>query len=150
MAGAPFSAKNLRVNALAIIPDPQPKLPVAVADFDLDVSRVCVPKCIAQSLAGNPVDFVAKVRMETPWHALHPHPENCGRRIGSDCCKFLSDRLDGFGDILRLYRGRAQSLYRIPAFGDRRRSLIDRAPEIFFGFGGARWQQIINRLKTEQ
>ena len=73
VSGAPASIQNRRINALAVVPDPQAKLPLVVADFHFDPLRVCVAERIAQRLAGNPVDFVAQERREIARHALHQH-----------------------------------------------------------------------------
>ena len=67
----PVSAENLRVDAFSIVADPQPKLPLAIMDFDFDATRVCVPECIAQRLDCNPVGLVPEGRSEVPLCAFH-------------------------------------------------------------------------------
>src|ERR1019366_9401658 len=44
----------------------------------------------------------------------------------------------------------AQSLHRIPAFGDRLSRLVDRAAQLFFGLHRAVWQQLENGLEPQQ
>jgi hypothetical protein len=68
-------AKNLRVNPLSVVPDPQPKLLCVIVDFDFDLSRLCVAECIAQGLACNPVDFVPQNRMEVSRRTFYRHTE---------------------------------------------------------------------------
>jgi len=51
VSGAAACAKNLRVNALSVIPDPQPKLPAVVVEVHLDPLGLCVPERLAQRLA---------------------------------------------------------------------------------------------------
>src|SRR6266700_6142606 len=56
VSGAPASIQERRINALAVVPHPQPKLPLVVADFHFYSLRVCVSECITQRLASDPVD----------------------------------------------------------------------------------------------
>src|SRR5580700_4127763 len=62
--GASLLIKMLRVNALPIIPEPQPKLPFVIPDFHFDPLRLCVLEGIAQCFPCDPVDFVSEDRME--------------------------------------------------------------------------------------
>src|SRR2546428_2899961 len=55
----------------SIVADPQPKLPLAIMDFDFDATRVCVPECIAHRLDCNPVGRVPEGRSEVPLCAFH-------------------------------------------------------------------------------
>ena len=76
MSGAPFFIEELRVHALPVIPDPQPKLPFVIPEFHFYLLRLCVPEGIAQRLGGNPVDFVSEYRMEVPRCPLHLHTKH--------------------------------------------------------------------------
>ena len=58
---AAASVKKLRVNPLAIVSHPQPKVPPVIVDFHLYTFRVCVAEGIAQRLAGDPIDRVYSV-----------------------------------------------------------------------------------------
>jgi hypothetical protein len=63
----------LLVNALSVIPDPQPKLPVVIPDFHFDPLRLGVLEGIAQCLPCDPVDFVSEERMEILWGSFNLH-----------------------------------------------------------------------------
>jgi hypothetical protein len=54
----PPTCQEIGVDALAIIPDPQPNLLLVIADLDFNLLRPCVPECIAQRLTCDPVDLV--------------------------------------------------------------------------------------------
>src|SRR5712671_7002488 len=58
------SIKILRVNALSVISDPQPKLPFVIPDFHFDPLRLCVLEGIAQCFRCDPVNFVSDDQME--------------------------------------------------------------------------------------
>src|SRR5262249_39937793 len=58
VSGARASLKNFCVNALSVVPDVQPKLPLVVSDFHFDPARVCMPEGIANPLGSNPVDII--------------------------------------------------------------------------------------------
>src|SRR5712691_12361806 len=73
VSGAPAFLENLRVDALAVVPDPQPKLPFGILDFHFDAPCLCVQECVAHRLTGNPVDFVPDERSKIPGLALHLH-----------------------------------------------------------------------------
>jgi hypothetical protein len=70
----PISIEHVRVNALAVVPDPQTKLPFVIADFHFDLPRLGVPACIAQRLGCDSVDFVSENWMEVSRRAFHLHP----------------------------------------------------------------------------
>src|SRR5262249_34068000 len=58
MARASACREDLRVDALSIVAESQPKLPFVVMDIHFDMPRAGVAECVAQRLARNPVDFV--------------------------------------------------------------------------------------------
>src|SRR6266436_2520642 len=60
------SIKMLRVDALSVIPDPQPKLPFVIPDFHFDPLRLCVLEGIAHCFSCDPVDFISEDWMEIP------------------------------------------------------------------------------------
>ena len=68
--------------ALAIIPDPQSKLPLVIAKFHFDLGRAGVFERIAQRLACDPVDLVALDRMQGARRALHHDVQNNGSIAG--------------------------------------------------------------------
>ena len=95
MSGAPFFIEELRVHALPVIPNPQPKLPFVIPYFQFYLPRLCVPEGIAQRLGCNPVDFVSEYRMQVPRHAFHLHTK-CGRIVvGFIGRQFLSESAHG-------------------------------------------------------
>jgi hypothetical protein len=73
VSGAAASVNNLRVNPLAIVSHPQPKVPLVIVDFHLYTFGVRMAEGIPQRLASNPVDFVADDRRQVPRFALHLH-----------------------------------------------------------------------------
>src|SRR5439155_14486653 len=73
VASLPLSAEKLRVDAFSIVADPQPKLPLAIPDFNFDPARVRVPECIAHRLDCNPVGLVTGERREVTGCAFHQH-----------------------------------------------------------------------------
>ena len=105
MPGAPLFLKNLRVDALPVIPDPQAKLPFVIVDFHFDLPRLSVPRGIAQRLAGNPVDFVADDRMQVPRRAFYLHPQDGGIPVSFIGCEFFSESADGQGKVVGDHRG---------------------------------------------
>src|ERR1700677_3304020 len=141
--------KNLRVNPFSVVPDPQPKLLCVIVDFHFDLSRLCVAECIAQGLAGNPVDFVPQNWMEVSRRAFYCHTEKGGIRDRSIGREFFSESAYGHGKVVGLDRGGAQSLNSIPALGDRLGRLIDSALESLFSFGRALQEQVSSSLKEE-
>jgi len=76
VSGEPFVTNHARVNAASIIPDSDPKLPVAIPDFHFDTPRPCVAKCIAQPFPCNPVDLVPQDRMKLLWRTFHLDQES--------------------------------------------------------------------------
>ena len=50
----PACDKKLRVNSHAVVPYPQPKLPLVTAISTSDRARLRVPECIAHRLGSNP------------------------------------------------------------------------------------------------
>ncbi len=79
MSGAPICSKNFGINPFSVIPNTQPKLPVVIVDFNFDLLRLRMPKCIPQRLACNPINFVPMDRMEILRCALQLY-SNCVRR----------------------------------------------------------------------
>src|SRR5216684_1755216 len=99
VSGAPASIQDRRINALAVVPYPQPKLPLVVANFHFDPLRVRVAECITQRLTGNPVDFVPRQRSEIARHALHEHPAGGRILAGWSGCEFFSKGADRLGNV---------------------------------------------------
>src|SRR5258707_984735 len=91
VSGASVFIQKLRVNALPIIPDPQPKPPLVIPDFHFDPPRPCVVQCIAQCFPSNPVDFVSQYRMEVTRRALYLHMKLGGIWIQFTAREFCSE-----------------------------------------------------------
>src|ERR1700680_1888031 len=70
--------QELRINALSVIPDAQPKKPIAVSDIRFDLACVCMAERISQRLARNAVNVVAKDRMQFSRPPLYRNAERCG------------------------------------------------------------------------
>src|SRR5262249_45423813 len=68
---APASSWNARIKAFSVIPDPHAKLPLIIPDFHFDSPGVRVPECVAQRLAGDPVDLVPHDWSEVSRCAFH-------------------------------------------------------------------------------
>ncbi len=63
----------LRVNALPVVPHPQPELSFVIVDFHFHPLRIRVLEGIAHGLACNAVDLVSRDRMQVPRRAFHLH-----------------------------------------------------------------------------
>src|SRR5580704_17648876 len=146
---ARMPAKNLRVNPLSVVSDPQSKMSCVIVDFHFDLSRLCVSECIAQGLACNPVDFVPQNRMEVSRRAFHRHTKKGGFRDRSIGLEFFSESAFGHGKVVGLDRGGAEPLHCIPALGDRLGRLIDSALESLFGLDRTLREQVSSSLKAE-
>jgi hypothetical protein len=148
MARAPFN--KLAVHSYSIIPHPQPKLPLVIANFHFNSLRLRVVKRIAQRLAGNPIDFVPQDWMDSPRSALDGNVEVDGMLVSRIGREFYSKSVYGLGEVVGLHGGGAQILYGITALRDSFSSLMDCAPKPLFRFARARWKQIISYLEKEQ
>ena len=82
--------------------------------------------------------------------APHLHVKNGGILVGLIRRKFFPERTQGRGEMVGLYRGRAQPLHGIATLGDCLSRLIDGVIESSFGFLGTIWQQVNCSLKAEQ
>ena len=65
MSDTPLCSQKVRVDALAIIPDPLSKLPLVIAQFHFNLLRLGMSECIAQGLARDLVDFVTHDRVQS-------------------------------------------------------------------------------------
>jgi hypothetical protein len=59
MSGAASRTQNFLADAFSIVPNPHPKPPLVVVNFDFDPLGVSVVERIAQRLDCNPVDLIA-------------------------------------------------------------------------------------------
>ena len=67
---------------LSVVANPQPKEPVIVVDFQFDSARLRMPEGVPQGLGSNPVDFVAKDRMERPRLSFYLNIKVAGASVG--------------------------------------------------------------------
>src|ERR1700687_5055907 len=140
----------LRVDALSVVPDSQPKLPFIIPNFHFYLARLCVPECISQRLTRNPVDFISEYWMQVPWGAFHRYLTDGGIPVGFIGREFFSECGYSHGKIVGHDRGGAQPLHSIPALCDRLSGLIDSALQCLPRFLRTLRQQVSRRLKTQQ
>jgi len=96
----PFTAlarEDCRINAPAIVPHTQSELLAVIADFNLNLVCVSVPKCVPQRFASDPVNLITNDGMEISRRAFNRHTElrPVALRVG---CKFFSESADGLRD----------------------------------------------------
>src|SRR5208282_4536485 len=140
----------LRVNALTVIPDSQPKLPFVIPDFHFDPLRLGMLEGIAQCFPCDPVDFVSEDRMEILRSSFDIHVKLGSIWVRFAGREFLTQSVYRQRKVTGHDRGRAQALYGIPALRDRFSGLIDSALQCFPGFGRTLRQKISRCLKTQQ
>ena len=73
--------QELRVDALSIIPDAQPKKAFAIRDVGFDLACLCVAERIHQRFARDAVDIVAEDGMQLPRRALYRNAEASAGRL---------------------------------------------------------------------
>ena len=67
--------ENRRIDALSVIPHPQPEAVIVITDFDLDLLCVGVKKGIAECFGSNLIHFVAEDGMQISRLALNGYTE---------------------------------------------------------------------------
>src|SRR5579863_10519278 len=134
MSGPPAFSKNLLIDALSVVQDPQPKLPPFIDDFHFDPPGLSMKECIAHRLACNPVHVVADERSEIPGCAFHLHAKLGAILAAMTGSELFSERADRPGQVVGNHRGGAQPLHRIPALDDRLPRLRDDGLQLFPGF----------------
>src|SRR5260370_1147446 len=120
--------QELGVDALAIVPDPQSKLPLIVAQLHLNLVRLGVSECIAQRLTPDPIDLVTRDRVQGPRCAFHHHTQSDRSMTTCFGRDLLCESRDGPGQVIALDHRCTQPLHGLPSLGDRRRCQINRAP----------------------
>src|SRR5262249_16836564 len=103
MSGASAGLKNLRVNALAVITDAQPKLPLVITDFHFDSRSPRMPEGVAYGLSRNTIDIVADNRGEVTRCAFDIHPK-LGRVRAALICEFRSEHANRPRQVVHLNR----------------------------------------------
>ena len=76
-------AQHLRVDPLAVVAHPHPKLPLVVAKLDFDLLGSGMTERIAQCLAGDAEDLVAHDRMQRPRRTLHLDPQTASAEFSA-------------------------------------------------------------------
>ena len=79
---AALAGENRWINAFSIVPHTQPELLMVIADFNLDLLCLRVPKGIPECFGSNLINLVTKDRMKISRLALNRYTESC--RI-ADC-----------------------------------------------------------------
>src|SRR5208337_3486757 len=70
-----LSRENRCINALSVIPHPQPEALIVIADFDLDLLCVCMKKGVPECFGSNLIHFVAEEGMQISRLALNRYAE---------------------------------------------------------------------------
>ena len=71
----PLLRENRRINALSVIPHPQPEALIVITDFNLDLLCVCMKKGVAERFGSNLIHFVAEDGMQISRLALNGYTE---------------------------------------------------------------------------
>jgi hypothetical protein len=149
MSGAPALGKNVGINAFSVVADSQPKMPVAILDCHFDARRLCVAPSIAHRFATDTVDFLAYNWRKFPRGPFPIHVQFGAWAAGLPGPKFLSKRSERFHQIVVENSGGTQSLYRIPALGDRLPGLVDYTLKPVPRLWAVR-EQVCHRMKFQQ
>src|ERR1700735_4570199 len=104
--------QHLRVDSTAIVSHQHFKMAARIFYFDFDTVRLCMHKCIQQSLAANAIDFIADQRPQWTRNTINDNAEISFVVEG----KFLSQPRKGSLKALVARFGCAQPTQRIPAF----------------------------------
>ena len=75
MALPALRRENRRINALSVIPHPQPEALIVITDFDLDLLGVCMKKSVSECFCSNLIHFVAEDGMQISRLALNSYTE---------------------------------------------------------------------------
>ncbi len=94
-----LTGKNGRIDTFSIVPHAQSKLLIVIADFNLDLPCLGVLKRVPQRFGSDPVDFVAKNRMQISRLALNCYSESRSL-AGSIGCEFFTKRTYGQREIV--------------------------------------------------
>src|SRR5688572_11837174 len=68
-------AQHVWFDSLAVVAHKQSKATAGIIQFNFYVRRICVTKCIDQSLSSDTVDLILKHRMQFSAHTLHNYLE---------------------------------------------------------------------------
>src|SRR5271165_1996276 len=70
-----LSRENRCINALSVIPSPQPEALIVITDFDLDLLCVCMKKGVPECFGSNLIHFIAEDGMQISRLALNGYTE---------------------------------------------------------------------------
>ena len=146
---APLPRQNRWIDAFSIVPHTKPELLIVIPDFNLDLPSRGMVKGVAERLSGNPVDFIAQNRMQIARLTFHGDAKCRSAVVGWISGQFLTQRVHRPCKVICFDRGGAQSLHRVPAFGDRLGGPINRSVQLFLCLHGALRQQLGNDLKPQ-
>ena len=76
-----LAGENCWINAFSIVPHTHPELLIVIADFDLDLLCLRVPKGIPQRFGSNLIDLIAEDGMQISRFALNCYTECCGLAV---------------------------------------------------------------------
>src|SRR5271157_1890290 len=70
-----LSRENHRIDALSVVPHPQPEALIVITDFDLDLLCVCMKKGVSERFGSNLIHFVAEDGMQISRLTLNGYTE---------------------------------------------------------------------------
>ena len=109
--------KDLWINALAVVTNTQPKLPLVIPDLNFDPRSLSMLEGIAHRLAHNAIDI------EVPWCAFHIHTKIGSVRVPL-ICEFRAQHADRASEVVGNKRRGTQSPHRITTLSDRLPGLL--------------------------
>src|SRR5262249_9170261 len=112
------AAQVFRLDALAVVADPQPKLAGAIGDLRLDAFRLRVPEGIAERLAGNAMDVLADNRVQVARRTFDRHPKQRGALLPVGVVELFGQGRDRLRQFVANDRGRTQILNGVAAFDE--------------------------------
>jgi len=130
--------QELRIDALAVIPDAQLELSLVVLELDLNACRPGMSICVAQRFTRDPIDLITYDRLEFSWRAFDPQAQRDEPLASRSRSKLLADALDGIRQIVGLDCRGSQSLHGVAAIGERLFRLVHGAFEHVLRFRRAR------------
>src|SRR5260370_16819170 len=150
VASSPFTLKDLRINAFAVVSHSQAKLGFIVSNFELNMSRLSVTEWGPQRLTGNPIDFVSKDRMEISRRAFHRHLKVRTTMVAFIGCQFFSNDSYCKTKIVDLDSRRTQPLNGVAALGNGFSGLVNGAGEVLLSLDRTRGETIVHRVETKE
>ena len=136
MTGASPVFKNLRFDSFAVVANIDPQAQGIIPNFNSHMTGSRVAEGVPQRLRRDPIHFVPNDGMEILYGSLHNYFEFRSVRARNFGGKFLSDGLNGHGQIVGRGGGCAQILHCTATLGNRLTGLLDCVVEPFPGVLG--------------